>query len=243
MHIQSFDKCQLLEQPKTTLLSLSFLDETVRPFVLICPGGGYNHLAFEKEGSAIQDWLQTAGFHTGILSYQVQQIQPEKFLIELEETMNYLKQQTTISEIFVLGFSAGGHVAGLFGTKISTRPDGLVLCYPVVSFSEEYSHSGSWENFLGTDADQLLRKNYSIEKNIDDATPPCFIWHTAEDQAVPMENSLILAQQLKQQQIPVELHIFPEGRHGLGILDEVPHVLQWKQLAIHWLQKISLMKK
>lgn len=227
----------LLEKPKKTTYRLQLIDEAVRPLILICPGGGYSHLAYEKEGLAIQAWLQQKGYHTGILAYQVQNIQPTTFLNDLKNVMMALRQQPQISQIFVLGFSAGAHVAGLFGTKLDHQPDGLLLAYPVVSFVEPFSHQGSWQNFLGEHAHFEDRTNYSLERNITKTTPPCFIWHTIADQAVPVENSLCLVQALKAQQVPVECHLFPEGRHGLGILPEEPHVLQWQGLAENWLKK------
>lgn len=235
MIIQELNIDDLCEQPKESLLSLSYVDHEQRPFVLICPGGGYSHLAFEKEGLKVQDWLQGEKFHTGILSYSVKEIKPTKFLNELEEVMAYLRNQSQISKIFVLGFSAGAHVTGLIGTKNQLKPDGLLLSYPVVSFSEDYSHDGSWQNFLGEGVDLATRANFSIEKNITEKTPPCFIWHTADDSAVPVANSLFLTQALNEAGVSVELHVFPEGPHGISILEEYPHVIQWKTLAINWL--------
>lgn len=224
-------------KPTETTYRLHLLDEAVRPLILICPGGGYSHLAYEKEGLAVQAWLKQKGYHTGILAYQVQNIQPAHFLSDLEKVMTTLRQSAQISQIFILGFSAGAHVAGLFGTKLNQKPDGLLLAYPVVSFVEPFSHQGSWQNFLGEQAHFLDRANYSLERNITKTTPPCFIWHTIADQAVPVENSLCLVQALKAHHIPVECHLFPEGRHGLGILPEAPHVLQWQGLAENWLKK------
>lgn len=236
MEIKPFAFDLLSEQPDNPIVTINLLDETKRPFVLICPGGGYTHLAIKKEGTDIQDWLQASGYHTGIFAYQVQNINPTTFLNDLEETMIYLRSQKTISQIFILGFSAGAHVAGLFGTKITHRPDGLLLSYPVVTFSESFGHQGSWQQFLGKNASLTERAYFSIEKSIDASTPPCFIWHTVEDLAVPMKNSLVLAQALYEKAIPVELHLFPHGPHGLGILPDFPAVLQWKELAIQWLQ-------
>lgn len=235
MRILTDIKEELTEEPKETMLSLALLDKEKRPFVLICPGGGYTHLAIEKEGISIQNWLHSLGYHTGILSYQVKDINPNLFLEDLNDVMTYLKQEQLISKIFVMGFSAGGHVAGLIGTKATVKPDGLLLCYPVVSFLEAFSHHGSCEHFLGKYGSEQDKLKFSIEKNVDSNTPPCFIWHTAEDTSVSMANSLALANALNQQKVAVELHIFPEGRHGLGILPDVPHTLQWKRLAENWI--------
>lgn len=226
-----------LEKPIHTSYTLHLIDETRRPFILICPGGGYTHLAYEKEGLAIQTWLNEAGYHTGILTYQVQNIHYKTLLSDIEKIMSELRSHPALKQIFVLGFSAGAHVAGLIGSKISPRPDGLLLAYPVVSFIEPFSHRGSWQNLLGETASFELRSQFSLERIVDENTPPCFIWHTITDQAVPVENSLCLVAALKAKQVSVECHLFPEGQHGLGILPEVPHLLQWQGLAENWLKE------
>lgn len=225
--------------PSEMRLFVDFIDDCPRPFILICPGGGYNHLALEKEGTTIATWLKKLGYHVGILAYPVQKIVADTFLKDLENIMTELRDQAAIAQLFVMGFSAGGHVAGLTGTKITTKPDGLLLCYPVITFCSPYGHEGSAQNFLGKTLDETTRQSFSIDQNVSSDTPSCFIWHTMADQSVPVENSLLLAHALHQQNISCELHLFPEGRHGLALLNEVPHTLQWQSLAENWLTEMT----
>ncbi len=153
------------------------------------------------------------------------------------------------NRIGVLGFSAGGHLAGIsavhfdFGKKdddeidkVSCRPDMAILCYPVIT-TGEYRHENSIKTLLGKNPSQELLDFMSIEKQIKKDTPPMFLWHTAEDASVPMENSLFLAKALKEKGIDFELHIFPKGRHGLGLLNEVPYVTRWARLCEEWLRE------
>jgi len=227
------------EFPTEMQLFVDFIDDGPRPFILICPGGGYEHLAFEKEGKTIASWLKKLGYHVGVLAYPVQKIQANTFMQGLESVMIELRNHPATSQIFVMGFSAGGHTAGLIGTKVVTKPDGLLLCYPVVTFCPPYSHEGSVKNFLGKNANEGTRHDFSIEQNVSFDTPPCFIWHTMADQSVPVENSLLFAHALHQKNISCELHLFPDGRHGLALLNEVPHTLQWQRLAENWLEEMT----
>lgn len=225
---------QIDEAPRKSSLQLSLIDHQVRPVVIVCPGGGYQHLAIAKEGLPTIDWLHTLGFHSGLLAYQVEDIQPEIFIQQLEHLMEELKQEPLIAAVYILGFSAGGHVAGLMATKLHLRPEGVLLCYPVVSFHQAFAHKGSCKAFMQQAADTAA---YSIECCIDSQTPPMFLWHTAEDSSVPVENSLALAAALSKEKIAFELHIFPEGQHGLGLSASNPHTYQWKKLAEAWLKK------
>jgi acetyl esterase/lipase len=124
--------------------------------------------------------------------------------------------------------------------EISQRPDALILCYPVIS-SGEHGHVGSFNNLLGEDADSSLREKYSLEKRITADTPPTFLWHTGEDAGVPVENSLLWCLGLRKYKIPFELHVFPEGRHGLGLgVDPaVPEIKVWPELCATWLKKMG----
>jgi len=154
--------------------------------------------------------------------------------------------------IAVCGFSAGGHLAGSLGVhwerygfekedslhKISNRPNAMILCYPVLT--TQFPHQGSIMNLLGDNATNSdFLKEFSLELNIGTTTPPAFLWRTAEDPGVPVENSLLFAQHLKKNGIPFELHVFPKGKHGLGLATEDSHVSQWMPLCCRWLEKID----
>jgi len=156
----------------------------------------------------------------------------------------------------ILGFSAGGHLAGSAATifdagkpdaadpidRESCRPDAAVLCYAVLTFGE-FRHNGSMVNLLGSDnPDAKLRESLSLETRVTRETPPTFLWHTSDDGAVPVENSLLFAAALHKNKVPFELHVFPHGQHGLGLATGVPEVGQWPSLCAAWLKGIGFAK-
>ncbi len=121
--------------------------------------------------------------------------------------------------------------------KLSSRPNMGILCYSVINIGEKFTHQGTTDNITGDPSNKVLCEYLSCEKNVKDDSPPCFIWHTAADDAVPCENALMFAAALSEKKIPYELHIFPEGRHGLGYskaLIECPHTAQWLPLMLNY---------
>ena len=219
-----------------------------RGAVVVVPGGGYCMKA-DHEGAPIAEMLNQAGVSAYVLDYRVKPchmlapLADAKRAIRLVRSMGYEK-------VAILGFSAGGHLTCTAATlydagdpdaadpleRLSSRPDALIPCYAVVSFGA-FTHRGSRESLLGQEnADnwELVRK-FSNELHITPDTPEAFIWHTAADQAVPVENSLNLALALSAQGVPYEMHIFPQGRHGLGLAEEFEDVKQWVPLLQKWL--------
>lgn len=220
-----------------------FVKEKERPFVLICPGGGYQHLS-PREAEPIAIKLASYGFHTGILRYSITpNIFPSQIL-ELDEAFKIIRSrsknyQIAPNKLIVAGFSAGAHVAACCGTLFNTelikelgidgnnlRPDAMMLAYPVIT-SNEYAHRGSFVNLLGKDYDKYV-DFVSLEKQVDSDTPPCFIWHTFADQSVPLENSLLFANALRKHQVKFEYHVFPNGAHGLALANEETETLDGK---------------
>lgn len=220
------------------------------PAIIVCPGGGYTHKA-QHEGAPIAEWLNTIGINAFVLDYRVEPYKHPYPMFDIQRAIRYVRyncKEFNIdpNRVGVLGFSAGGHLAGMssvhfdFGKqdgdeidKISCRPDMSVLCYPVIT-SGEYSHKSSFIKLLGENPSQELLDFVSVEKQVKENTPPMFLWHTAEDASVPMENSLLMAKALKEKGIEFEMHIFPNGRHGLGLRDEVPYVTRWAKLCKEW---------
>lgn len=219
-----------------------------RGAVVVVPGGGYCMKA-DHEGAPIAEMLNQAGISAYVLDYRVKPchmlapLTDAKRAIRLVRSMGYEK-------VAILGFSAGGHLTCTAATlydagdpdaadpleRLSSRPDAFIPCYAVVSFGA-FTHRGSRESLLGQEnADnwELVRK-FSNELHITPDTPEAFIWHTAADQAVPVENSLNLALALSAQGVPYEMHIFPQGRHGLGLAEEFEDVKQWVPLLQKWL--------
>jgi acetyl esterase/lipase len=227
-----------------------------RGAVLVCPGGGYAHRA-PHEAGIIAKKFNAHGFHAFVVQYRVS---PYRFPAPQEDVFravkliraNAEKWKVKQDKIAVLGFSAGGHLAASSGTlfddvtamagddadKYSQRPDALILCYPVIS-SGPFAHNGSFDNLLGADADAETRQKFSLEERITPDTPPAFLWHTAEDAAVPVENSLFFATSLRKHKIPFDLHVFPLGRHGLGLAEEYPNIAVWPELCATWLKDMD----
>jgi acetyl esterase/lipase len=153
--------------------------------------------------------------------------------------------------IGLLGFSAGGHLVATAGThydegqdtgdaveKYSCRPDALILCYPVISFAE-FRHQGSMVNLIGENPPEALRQSLSNELQVTADTPPTFLWHTADDAGVPVQNSLLFAQALSANDVEYELHVYRSGQHGLGLAPELPHIASWMDLCAEWLREIG----
>lgn len=229
-----------------------------RGVIIICPGGGYAHRA-EHEGKPVAQRFNELGFHCIVLQYRVA---PYRWPAPQEDVLRAVKITRSRAlqwhidpnKIAVLGFSAGGHLAcssgivfdqidandGDAADLVSARPDATILCYPVIS-GINMAHSGSFVNLLGETRLPQDLVEYSWERQVKDSTPPSFIWHTAEDMGVPVENSLFYAAALRAKKIPFELHVFPYGRHGLGlgVEESCSEVRVWPELCAKWLAKIN----
>ncbi|AOZ94174.1 alpha/beta hydrolase [Paenibacillus crassostreae] len=222
--------------------------------IIICPGGGYHHLA-DHEGEPVASWLNHHGISAFVLHYRIAPHHEPAPQMDSRQAIRYVRANAEKfgvdpSRIGILGFSAGGHVAAMAGTafdsgnpesdhlveRTSSRPDLMVLCYPVITM-KSFGHSGSRENLIGPSPSELLVSQYSAETHVSSETPPAFIWHTANDSAVSVENSLQFALSLSSHSISYELHIFPEGRHGLGLAKDFPAVAQWSDLCMVWLKQ------
>jgi acetyl esterase/lipase len=228
--------------------------------VIVCPGGGYGGRA-PHEGAPIAKWLNSLGVASFVLDYRVK---PYKHPIPLGDAQRGIRLvraraaewKIDPKRIGILGFSAGGHLAASAGTlfdagkpdaadpidRPSSRPDALILCYPVISFGE-FRHHGSMVNLIGDNPDPDLRKKLSLENSVTRETPPTFLWHTSDDGGVPVENSLQFAAALHKNKVLFALHVFPHGNHGLGLAANVPEVKEWPALAGEWLKGIGFAAK
>ncbi len=222
--------------------------------VVICPGGGYQVRA-SHEGEPVARWLNGIGITAFVLHYRVAPYRHPCPLLDAQRAIRYVRfhakrWNVDPHKIGILGFSAGGHLASVASTHFdggiggaedpidreSCRPDLTVLCYPVITFGE-HRHHGSMVNLIGEIADETMRRSLSSELQVGPGTPPAFLWHTADDSGVPAENSMLYAGALSRHRIPYELHIFPHGKHGLGLAEHDPHVGQWTRLCGQWLKK------
>lgn len=238
----------------------------VRPAVVICPGGGYHNLS-PREGEPIAMQFLSMGYHAFVLRYRVA---PTCFPTSLQELALLMAQIRRHSRewnvdpdrIAVAGFSAGGHLAcslgtfwnrefvcGPLGVKAEEiRPDGMILSYPVIT-SGQWAHANSFIHLLGEDAEnEEKRRLVSLEFQVGPHTPKTFLWHTAADEIVPVQNSLLLADALVRNHVSLELHIYPEGPHGLSLATEdtsvglgeriEPWCQSWISLAGEWMKHL-----
>ncbi|CAH1194934.1 Acetylxylan esterase [Paenibacillus auburnensis] len=232
------------EESGESILSLYPLPvQEERPFILVLPGGGYHHLA-RHEGEPVVQWLNSLGIHAGVLKYRTQDIDPSLLIKDVEDALAWVREEpkewkVRTGQIGLTGFSAGGHLAAITAVTAAaeSKPDLLLLGYPVITFEEPYAHAGSRLNLLGVNPVEASLIAYSADRQVDSRTPPAFIWATANDASVPVENSLKFAAALSQSGISFELHIFEEGRHGLGLSAGNKECRQWLQLCAAWLKK------
>ena len=239
--------------------------ERRRPMIIICPGGGYEHVSV-REGEPIAFAFLTAGCHAAVLQYDVSGdgMEHPLPLTELAWAVSYIREHADAyavdkDKIVVAGFSAGGHLAACLGCfwdkqwlsqktgmdKNSYKPNGLILAYPVIT-SGEHAHRDSFVRLMGSKASPELEALLSLEKQVTDQVPPVFMWHTFEDASVPLENSMLFAKALRQAGVNFEYHVFPHGKHGLALATEEttmpdkstvePQCEQWIQLCKNWLK-------
>lgn len=206
------------------------------PLILVLPGGGYGMLA-DHEAEPVADWLQGLGWDAEVLRYPIAPARYPDALDTVRRRIGELRADGR-ERIGVLGFSAGGHLAGsvaLTPGDPRERADFAVLCYPVVSMIDG-PHEGSLENLLG--ADRHLAEDVSLERLVTADAPPVFLWHTSDDPVVPVRHSYLLAQALGDARVPHELHVFPsgQGRHGLGLAQGSGAPAAWTDLCAEWLR-------
>ncbi|WP_189028320.1 alpha/beta hydrolase [Paenibacillus albidus] len=228
--------------------------------VIICPGGGYGMRAYH-EGEPVAQWLNSLGISAFVLRYRVA---PYLYPCALNDAQRAIRTVRLRAEEYridpdrvgILGFSAGGHLASTTGVlfdqgdpeaaepvdRISSRPDALILCYPVITMNDEVGHEGSKRNLLGVRPDEGLVERLSSELQVTADTPQTFLWHTSDDASVPVENSLLFAAALSRYNIPFDLHVYTHGRHGLGLAEEEPFVAIWTDACASWLRMIGYTK-
>ena len=231
--------------------------------VVICPGGGYGALAMDHEGLQIAAWLNKHGVAGIILTYRLgPKYNHPTELHDAQRAIRYTRAHATEwgidpARVGVMGFSAGGHLASTAGThfdrglpdakdpvdRLSCRPDFMVLMYPVITLAGPYAHGGSRNNLLGKNADPQQVENLSNEKQVSSDTPPTFLAHTSADTGVPPENSVLFYLALSKNKVPVEMHIYEKGRHGLGLGPADLPYASWPERCIAWMQSRGLLHK
>ena len=206
-----------------------------RPCMVVCPGGGYG-MCSQRESEPVALKFLADGYNVFVINYSVA---PHRFPCQLREVAAVMELiyknadawNCDTEKIAIIGFSAGGHLAAHYSTMYDCKevrevfPDSKpvnasVLSYPVISADRDFAHMGSFKNLLGHEPDEQEVKYFSCNNNVKENTPPAFLWHTAEDNCVPVKNSLVYAEALAKYKIPFELHVFPYGAHGLSTCDD-----------------------
>jgi len=230
--------------------------------VVVCPGGDYWHLNLEREGHAVARWLAGVGVAAFVLRYRLapsyhhpSQLQDGRRAIRMVRA-RCQEWGLAPDRVGIMGFSAGGHLAASVAThfsdgnpkaedpvnRVSSRPDFMVLAYPVVSFNSPYTHAPSRENLLG-DQNPSERKldSLSNEKQVTTATPPAFIVHAGDDKTVPPENSVLLYIAFRRVGVPAELHLYERGGHGFALAEGNPSVGDWTERCLAWMRGRGLL--
>jgi acetyl esterase/lipase len=232
--------------------------------VVVCPGGGYTGLAYDWEGTDIAKWLNGLGIAALVLKYRLPD--SKSLLVRHEVPLQDAQRAIRLTraharewnidpaKIGVMGFSAGGHLASTLGTHfdqklgtaaqdatdaLSARPDFMILIYPVITLKEPYTHKGSRNSLLGEQPDQKLIDLYSNELQVGPTTPPTFLLHASDDDAVPVENSLLFYQALRANNVSAEMHIYPYGGHGFSLAVNKGYLQSWTSRLQDWLQHLK----
>jgi acetyl esterase/lipase len=231
--------------------------------VIICPGGAYGGLSINTEGTDVASWLNSFGVTGFVLRYRQASTghhHPTPML-DGQRAVRTVRSRAADwgidpNKIGVMGFSAGGHLASTLGTHFdagradaadaidhtSSRPDFLVLCFPVISLVANYTHAGSRDNLLGKNPDPEVVRSISNELQVTSETPPTFLFHTDEDTTVPPENSIDFYEALHNAGVPAELHIYRNGGHGVDLAHAVPGTRDWPDQCRTWIEHSVLHK-
>ena len=236
--------------------------------VVILPGGGYGGHAMGHEGYEFAAWFHSMGMSSAICTYRLRgkgndgkgygHPAPKQDAQRAIQTLRARAKELNIdpNRIGVIGFSAGGHLCSTVSThfadadpssadpvqRVSSRPDFSILCYAVLSLGKPHTHKGSQRNLLGDNPDPALLASLDTPTQVSENTPPTFLFHTAKDTAVPVENSLLYYRACVDHKVPVEMHLFNDGAHGLGLAKKVDGANQWPSLCQTWLSRLGMVK-
>lgn len=231
--------------------------------MLIFPGGGYQILAYDWEGTDIAKFLNGKGIAGIVVKYRLPSSvsQKDKHLVPLIDAQRAIRLVRSKAEYFnidknkigAIGFSAGGHLVSTLGTHyndkvyeavdeldgLSARPDFMALGYPVVSFKQMMTHKGSRKNLSGKKSEPSIIEYFSNEEHVTADTPPTFLVHAADDPGVPVENSLAFFRALKDKGVPATMHIYPTGGHGFSLARDNKHLRGWTERLFEWMESLE----
>lgn len=249
------------DRPKVTIY-LPQAERAAGTAVVVCPGGGYGALAMDHEGRQIAEWLNSLGVAAFVLQYRIApRYKHPAPLNDVQRAIRFVrsraeKYKVSPNRIGVWGFSAGGHLASTAAThfdggqpnapdpidRVSSRPDFAILAYPVITLSGDYVHKGSRRNLQGENPDAALVDDLSNEKRVTSQTPPTFLFHTNADTGVPPENSVLFYLALRKAGVPAELHIYEQGRHGVGLAPTNAVLSSWADRLADWLRVRGMLR-
>jgi acetyl esterase/lipase len=230
--------------------------------VIVFPGGGYGALAMDHEGDQIARWLNSLGISAFVLQYRIApRYHHPAPLLDAQRAIRFVRAHAADygilpTRIGIWGFSAGGHLASTAGTHFdagnanaadpidrqSSRPDFMILAYPVISLNTPYAHQGSLHNLLGKQPDPALAASLSNETQVTPRTPPTFLFHTSDDNVVPVENSVLFYLALRKAGVPAEMHIYEHGPHGVGLAATDAILASWPGRLKDWLEIRGLLQ-
>lgn len=231
--------------------------------VIICPSGDYMSMSLDRDGRQVAEWLNKLGIAAFVLRYRLAPTYRYPVpLLDAQRAVRYVRANASLynlaaGKIGIMGFSAGGHLASMVAThfdtsrtpasdgidRMSSRPDFLILAYPLISCSEPFRNEASCSNLLGSHSDSATTDAVSSEKHVTAKTPPTFIFHTYDDASVSVDNSLAFFSALHQANVPAELHIFEQGSHGAGLAQDDPALSAWTKLLENWFRERGLLSK
>ncbi len=245
------------DEDTPTLAAYIPASNPTRTAVIVAPGGGYQHLSMVKEGSDVAVWLSAHGVAAFVLKYRL----GPKYHDPIERgdakramrtvRANAAQYGVAADHIGIWGFSAGGHLTATAGTQFdagnpaatdpidqqSSRPDFMILAYPVITMEDPYVHKGSRQYLLGDSPTQAAMDGMSAELHVTAQTPPAFLFQTTDDRTVPVLNSVMMYSALVKAGVPVELHIFQHGAHGAGLAAANPQLSPWTDLLMKWMRE------
>lgn len=250
------------DKPKVTVYRAP-ADEANGAAVVVCPGGGYRVLASDHEGKQVAEWLNSLGVTAFVLQYRLgPRYRHPAPLRDVQRAIRLVRARAAEcrvdpGRVGVLGFSAGGHLASTAATHFDegrpdaadlverqgSRPDFVVLAYPVISLTHPAVHRGSRDHLLGENPDPELLDALSNETQVTPRTPPTFLFHTDEDPGVPAEHSILFYEALRRARVPAELHVFVKGRHGVGLAPSDAALSAWPRLCAAWMQSMGFLAR
>jgi acetyl esterase/lipase len=253
---------EAVDKPKITIYRAP-AEKANGASVVVCPGGGYGVVAADHEGKQVAEWLNSFGVSAFVLQYRLgPRYHHPAPLQDAQRAIRLVRSKAREfgidpRRVGILGFSAGGHLSSTAGTHFdagratdvdpidheSSRPDFMVLAYPVISLVSPFTHKGSLANLLGSDPDPKLVESLSNELQVTKDTPPTFLFHTADDPGVPVANSIVFFEALQKAGVPAEMHIFAHGPHGVGLAPKDPALSTWPALCAAWMKGLGVLDR